>query len=80
MKIDPASMVTNIKDATKTKVQFKEEYDFSQEGVIDVVVQVIDEGNAILYALYENLERKQAAQWEIVKAKLNIISNMPKKN
>src|SRR5699024_464292 len=34
MKIDPASMVTNIKDATKTKVKFKEEYDFSQEGVI----------------------------------------------
>ena len=33
-----------------------------------------------MYALYENLERKQAAQWEIVKAKLNIISNMPKKN
>ena len=47
MKIDPASMATNIKDATKTKVQFKEEYDFSQEGVIDVVVQVIDEGGNI---------------------------------
>lgn len=47
MKIDPASMVTNIKDATKTKVKFKEEYDFSQEGVIDVVVQVIDEGGNI---------------------------------
>lgn len=47
MKIDPASMATNIKDATKTKVQFKKKYDFSQEGVIDVVVQVIDEGGNI---------------------------------
>lgn len=47
MKIDPASMVINIKDATKTKIQFKKKYDFSQEGVIDVVVQVIDEAGNV---------------------------------
>lgn len=47
MKIDPKSMVQNIEDATKTKVKFKENYEFDQEGEIAVVVQVIDEAGNI---------------------------------
>lgn len=47
MEIDPASMATNIVDATKTKVTFKEDYDFSKEGKVKVVVQVIDEGDNV---------------------------------
>lgn len=47
MKVDPASMATNIDDATKTTVSFKEDYDFSKEGTIDVVIQVKDEGDNI---------------------------------
>lgn len=47
MKIDPKSMVQNIEDATKTKVKFKKDYEFDQEGEVAVVVQVIDEAGNI---------------------------------
>ncbi|MFQ6794627.1 MAG: polysaccharide deacetylase family protein [Thomasclavelia sp.] len=47
MKVDPASMVTNIKDATKTKASFKEDYDFSKEGTVDVVVCLTDQGDNV---------------------------------
>lgn len=47
MEVDPSIMATNIEDATKTKVVFKDTYDFSKEGTVEVVVQVIDEGKNI---------------------------------
>lgn len=47
MKITPKSMVKNIQDATKTTVKFKEDYQFDKEGVVAVVVQVIDEAGNI---------------------------------
>ena len=47
MKVDPASMATNINDATKTEVSFKEDYDFSKEGTVEVIIQVKDKGNNV---------------------------------
>lgn len=47
MKISPKSMVKNIEDATKTTVKFKKDYKFDKEGVVAVVVQVIDEAGNI---------------------------------
>lgn len=45
MNVEPDSMVTNIDDATKTTVSFKEKYDFTKEGTVKVTVVVKDEGN-----------------------------------
>lgn len=42
--VDPSTLVYDIKDATKTTVTLKEEYDFDDEGTIEVVVVVTDEG------------------------------------
>lgn len=47
MKISPKSMVKNIEDATKTTVKFKKDYKFDKEGIVAVVVQVIDEAGNI---------------------------------
>lgn len=44
IEIDPSTLVTNIQDATKTVATFKEHYDFSQEGSMEVVVVLSDEG------------------------------------
>ncbi len=40
-------MGTNINDATKTEVSFKEDYDFSKEGTVEVIIQVKDKGNNV---------------------------------
>ena len=37
----------NINDATKTEVSFKEDYDFSKEGTVEVIIQVKDKGNNV---------------------------------
>lgn len=47
MSVDPANMVANLNDATKTTIKFKEDYDFSHEGTVDVVIVVSDEGNNV---------------------------------
>ncbi|MFQ8705442.1 MAG: polysaccharide deacetylase family protein [Thomasclavelia sp.] len=47
MKISPKSMVKNIEDATKTTVKFKKDYKFDKEGIVAVVVRVIDEAGNI---------------------------------
>lgn len=47
MEVKASDMVSDIKDATKTKVKFKKEYDFNFEGDIEVIVQVIDEAGNI---------------------------------
>ena len=53
MKVDPASMATNINDATKTEVSFKEDYDFSKEGTVEVIIQVKDKGNNVTEKINE---------------------------
>ena len=45
--VDPATLVSNIVDATNTTVSFKEEYSFDTEGTFDFVVVVKDEGNNV---------------------------------
>lgn len=47
MEVDANAMVANIEDATKTKVKFKKTYDFTKEGVVEVIVQVSDEANNV---------------------------------
>lgn len=41
--VDPYDMVTNIQDATKTVVSFKEDYSFDQEKDLEVILVVCDE-------------------------------------
>lgn len=43
-KLDAQELVTNIKDETKTKVFFKEDYNFKKAGKLKVTVVVEDEG------------------------------------
>lgn len=47
MKVKAKDMVTNVDDATKTKVKFKKKYKFNHEGETSVVVQVIDEAGNV---------------------------------
>ncbi|WP_297669065.1 polysaccharide deacetylase [Thomasclavelia sp.] len=47
MKVNAKDMVTNIDDATKTKVKFKKNYKFDHEGKTNVIVQVIDEAGNV---------------------------------
>ena len=44
MKVDVKDVVSDIKDATKTKAYFKKDYDFTKEGKQNVTVVVEDEG------------------------------------
>lgn len=44
MKVDVKDVVSDIKDATKTKAYFKKDYDFTKEGKKNVTVVVEDEG------------------------------------
>lgn len=52
VKPDPKSLVMNIKDASKTKVSFKEDYNFDDVGDYDVEVVVSD--------IYDNSTTKSA--------------------
>lgn len=45
--VDPATLVSNIVDATKTSVKFKEDYSFDTEGTFEFVIVVSDEGNNV---------------------------------
>ena len=45
MKVDPATLVSDIVDETKTKISFKEDYDFNHQGKLKVKVIVSDESN-----------------------------------
>lgn len=47
MKVKPEALVTNIKDETKTKVSFDKKYDFSKQGKVNVIVNVIDESKNV---------------------------------
>ncbi|WP_373154223.1 polysaccharide deacetylase family protein [Clostridium sp. AUH-JLR23] len=44
MKVDVKDVVSDIKDATKTKAYFKKDYNFTKEGKQNVTVVVEDEG------------------------------------